>query len=382
MKISNFIYMSISEYFKAFFKLCIFIAVLNLIFKDSKKEIALPIIFSFIFGVVGYGMSYLERVYYRRKITIVEEEINSNKISNEDINLNAETVEEVSSERLNSIRTNSKNKKEKIEDIIEELNDYIGLEGIKEEINSLVNYLKIQKVREKKGLPISNLSLHTIFLGPPGTGKTSIARIMGRIYCSLGFLKKGHLVETDRAGLVGGYVGQTAIIVDSVVKESLDGVLFIDEAYSLKKQNSTNDFGQEAIDTLLKRMEDYRGRLVVIAAGYEIEMNQFISSNPGLESRFNRIFNFPNYNAEELLQITYKLLVKSGYEISREAIQEIYNNLQVELIKNAINFGNARYCRNLFEKIIQRQANRLSKLKKIDSKNLTLILPEDVPKNV
>ena len=197
-------------------------------------------------------------------------------------------------------------------DPYKELDELIGLEQVKEEVHSLANFVKIQKQREKKGLKIPKMSLHLVFTGSPGTGKTTVARIVARIYKDLGVLKKGHTVETDRSGLVANYVGQTATKTNAIVDSALNGVLFIDEAYALvPTANKNNDYGQEAISTLLKRMEDDRDRLVVIVAGYTNEMKRFIDSNPGLQSRFNRYINFPDYTSGELCDI-FNMYVKKN----------------------------------------------------------------------
>jgi len=194
--------------------------------------------------------------------------------------------------KVEGIKQNEVPDDDSLEKVMAELNELIGLRDIKKAIDELTNFLKIQKIREKEGLKSKQNALHSVFMGPPGTGKTTIARLVGRIYKHLGYLEKGHLTETDRAGLVAGYVGQTAIKVDEVVKASIGGVLFIDEAYSLAGGNNQKDFGNEAIETLLKRMEDHRKEMVVVVAGYPDEMKDFIQSNPGLQSRFNRYYNF------------------------------------------------------------------------------------------
>ena len=188
---------------------------------------------------------------------------------------------------------------EKLEDILEELHSYIGLDSIKTEVENLVNMVRVHKMREEHGLPTVDMSLHMVFSGNPGTGKTMIARVMARIYKCLGILSKGQLVEVDRSGLVAGYVGQTAGKTSEVVQKALGGVLFIDEAYALTYHKEANDFGQEAVDTLLKAMEDHRDDLVVIVAGYDGLMDEFIHSNPGLESRFNRFLHFEDYTLED-----------------------------------------------------------------------------------
>lgn len=252
-----------------------------------------------------------------------------------------------------------------------ELNELIGLANIKQDINELYNALKVQKEKKKRNLPIPKLTLHSIFLGPPGTGKTTIARILGKMYKKLGILKKGHTIETDREGLVAGYIGHTAKKTKEVFEKALDGVLFIDEAYSLKKSNDdTKDFGQEAIDTLLKLMEDHRDRVIVIVAGYEKPMLNFIQSNPGLESRFSRSFLFEKYNENELNKIFIKMCEKNNYKIN-ESISKLSKKLFRELIKikDPESFGNAREVRNVFDRLNIEQNNRISSFEDLAEKN-------------
>jgi AAA+ superfamily predicted ATPase len=262
---------------------------------------------------------------------------------------------------------------------IAELNDLIGLDNIKEAVRTLANFLKVQKIREERGMATTPVSLHAVFGGPPGTGKTTVARLVGSIYKGLDFLEKGQLVETDRAGMVAGYIGQTATKVDELVKTALDGVLFIDEAYALSPADSGSDFGQEAIDVLLKRMEDYRDRLVVIVAGYTDEMSNFIESNPGLKSRFNRYFYFSDYTPEELTAIFNKLCTKSHFTLTPDAQTQLQTLLERLYLNRDRTFGNARLVRNLFEKTIERQANRLAVLSALPDEVLTTLLPEDIP---
>ena len=265
---------------------------------------------------------------------------------------------------------------ETMEDLKKELTSYIGLDIVKHEVESLVNLVTIQKLRMDNDLPVEELSLHLVFSGNPGTGKTMIARLMSRIYKVLGILSKGHLVETDRSGLVAGFVGQTAIKTSDVIKKALGGVLFIDEAYALTG-STENDYGQEAVNTLLKAMEDNRDDLVVIVAGYPALMQRFIKSNPGLESRFNRFLFFPDYSAKEMLDIFDMRCKKSGYKLDDETHQLLEDYLQ-NFSENNLNFGNARGVRNLFERAVSAQANRLAKQTDVSRDELMLLTAEDI----
>ena len=267
-------------------------------------------------------------------------------------------------------------------DPYQELDELIGLESVKEEIRSLANFAKVQKQRAEKGLKTPKMSYHLVFTGSPGTGKTTVARIVARIYKDLGILQKGHTVETDRSGLVAEYVGQTAVKTNAIVDSALNGVLFIDEAYALVPEDSRSDYGQEAISTLLKRMEDDRDKLVVIIAGYPNEMKRFIHSNPGLQSRFNRYIDFPDYTAEELYRIFHLYLKKNEYTITKEAGVYLRERLEDVVAHKDRNFGNARYVRNKFEKIIQRQANRIASRRNLSSEELSLITLDDVEKEI
>ena len=258
------------------------------------------------------------------------------------------------------------------------LDELIGLDAVKQEVETLSNFIRIQQARAANGLKTSPVSYHCVFTGSPGTGKTTVARILAQIYKNLGVISSGHLVETDRAGLVAEFIGQTAIKTDKVIESALDGVLFIDEAYALS-DGGENDYGKEAIATLIKRMEDYRDRLIVILAGYTDRMKGFISSNPGLESRFNRYIDFPDYSAEELLQIFESRMRKYDYCFAQGAKEHLLLYFEKAVAQKDANFGNGRFVRNVFEKTVERQANRLAHEVHLTTDKLTRITIEDLP---
>ncbi len=266
---------------------------------------------------------------------------------------------------------------EKIEDLKAELNELIGLEGVKREVESLINMVTVHNLRRQNGLKTVDMSLHMVFSGNPGTGKSMIARMMARIYRSLGVLSKGQLVEVDRSGLVAGYIGQTATKTSEVIQKAKGGVLFIDEAYTLSSKKGENDFGQEAIDTLLKAMEDQREDLIVIVAGYDGLMDEFIHSNPGLESRFNRYLHFDDYSIDEMMQILDLQLKKGQYQLDDEARAAVRDYI-VTANTSSIAFGNARGVRNIFERLLVAQANRLSTEEAPDRDRLMTITAADV----
>lgn len=263
-------------------------------------------------------------------------------------------------------------------ELMEDLNSLVGLKKVKEDVKSLTNMVKIMKLRKERGLPEVEMSLHLVFTGNPGTGKTTVARLLSGIYREIGVLTKGHLVEVDRSRLVAKYVGQTAPQVMEVVKESLGGVLFIDEAYSLVSRRGENDFGYEAVDTLLKAMEDHRDDLIVIVAGYPDKMEEFLDSNPGLQSRFNKYINFDDYSPEELFDIFKGMCQKNGYMINDEAAEKVRGMLSQLHESRSDSFANARTVRNLFEKLLTIQADRLACLEKVSDDELTTILTVDL----
>ena len=263
-----------------------------------------------------------------------------------------------------------------IEALKAELEGYIGLTAIKKEVSDLINMVTVHKLRQQHDLPTVDLSLHMVFSGNPGTGKTMIARLMAKIYHSLGILSKGHLVEVDRSGLVAGYVGQTAIKTRKVLESALGGVLFIDEAYALSDKGD-NDFGHEAIDTILKYMEDHRDDIVVVVAGYDGLMDDFIHSNPGLESRFNRFLHFDDYTLDEMVAI-FKMRCDGSRYVLGEGAEEAVRTLIRQENDNSISFGNARGVRNLFEDVLVRQAGRLAAAENITAELLMEIRREDI----
>lgn len=269
---------------------------------------------------------------------------------------------------------------EKLKSVLTQLNELTGLKNVKENVNKLVNSLKVAKLRKQKGLQVMERQLHSVFMGNPGTGKTTVARIMSKVYRELGLLERGHLIEVDRADLVAGYSGQTAIKTEAVIKKALGGTLFIDEAYSLSR--GSNDFGQEAIDTLLKRMEDYQGEFVVIVAGYTEEMKLFLESNPGLNSRFPNIFYFEDYTPRELLEIADNIAKANGYILDEGALQLFLENFNMLYKKRDNNFGNARLAKNLLYQAISNQEERISCLYEYSKEILMTITYEDVEKIV
>lgn len=268
-----------------------------------------------------------------------------------------------------------------LEELLNELDGLVGLPRVKAEIKELLQFVHVQELRRQKGISNTRPSLHSVFYGSPGTGKTTIARLYGRMLNAMGLLTKGHVVETDRAGLVGGYIGQTAIKTNEKIEEAIGGVLFIDEAYSLSKgEDAQWDYGSEAIEILLKRMEDHRDNLVVIVAGYPEPMEHFLTSNEGLRSRFSTFIHFDDYSPQEMCEIFRRLCLQENYKPTDEALELISAAIAYNYSIRDKSFGNARFVRNFFETVIKNQASRVgTTIKNPSPDELEIILPSDVP---
>ena len=265
-----------------------------------------------------------------------------------------------------------------LEELLAELDGLCGLDQVKRDVKSLTNLVKVRRLREEAGLPVPPMSLHLVFLGNPGTGKTTVARLLATLYHAIGVLPKGQLVEVDRSGLVAGFVGQTALKTQEVIQKAIGGVLFIDEAYALVNQDNGNDFGREAVEVLLKNMEDHRKDLVVIVAGYSQLMEKFIHSNPGLESRFNKYFYFEDYDGAQLFTILQSMCAKNGYVLTPEGEALARRELMDLYEDRDENFGNARDVRNLFEQAVARQSDRVARLEAPTREQLMELRPEDL----
>lgn len=266
---------------------------------------------------------------------------------------------------------------ETLDEVLAELHGLVGLDKVKNDVQSLLNFIRVCQMRTQRGMKVPTISYHLVFTGNPGTGKTTVARLVAKLYYLMGILPQGQLVETDRSGLVAGYLGQTAIKTQKVIQKALGGVLFIDEAYSLANDDD-DSYGKEAIETLLKAMEDHRDELVVIVAGYDELMHQFIDSNPGLRSRFNKYFHFPDYNGDDLLAILKRFCKTNGYTLAETAEPHLKTKLDEMYENREEHFGNARSVRNLFEHAINHQANRLATDLDITDQELAELTLDDI----
>ena len=268
-------------------------------------------------------------------------------------------------------------KNSSLDELMNELNQLVGLPKVKEEVRRLIIYQKIQAKRKESGLKVPKRTLHMAFMGNPGTGKTTVARIVGRMYYQLGLLSKGHFTEVSRTDLIAGYQGQTALKVKNVIEKAKGGVLFIDEAYSITENDNTDSYGRECLTELTKALEDSRDDLIVIVAGYTEPMNHFFESNPGLRSRFNYFINFENYSSTELIDILETLAKKDDYQLSDELKERLSSYFTDELEAKVDNFSNGRFVRNLYEDLIMNQAVRLNNNKQCSSQALSLLELED-----
>lgn len=271
-----------------------------------------------------------------------------------------------------------KEPEQSLDELLSELNELVGLKNVKDKVNDLIAFQKVQKLRKEYGLAISKNTLHLAFTGNPGTGKTTVARIVGRVYKQLGLLSSGHFIEVSRTDLIAGYQGQTALKVKNVIEKSKGGVLFIDEAYSITENEHSDSYGRECLTELTKALEDYRDDLVVIVAGYTEPMNVFFESNPGLKSRFNTFIEFADYNGDELYEILLKMCRTNDYELSQKAIEKAKQLFKRAVENKANQFANGRFTRNIYDNIVMNQARRVANVNNPSVETLKQIIASDI----
>lgn len=265
-----------------------------------------------------------------------------------------------------------------LDELLDDLNMLVGLENVKVKVNDLIAFQTVQMLRQKKGLHNQKSTMHLAFTGNPGTGKTTVARIVGRVYKQIGLLSKGHFVEVSRTDLIAGYQGQTAIKVKKVIDEAKGGVLFIDEAYSITENDHSDSYGRECLTELTKALEDYREDLVVIVAGYTEPMNHFFASNPGLKSRFNTFIEFPDYSETELLKMFVKLCAENDYTLADGVSDGVYNYMSEQVANKKDNFANGRLVRNLYDNVTMSHAKRVVKINNPSREDLSVITCNDI----